>query len=204
MSTNTYFFVDGSSLLADISRINKTKPIVSDKKFSISTFYLHFSRNRKYQHLVGNGYRRFSIYFVNGENRIDNKLIIPDFREPNKIEDFNINYCGKKMEGSRKVDKWLADNNPPQFMKDRFHKSEKAVDTQICCDALQLAANKKLDRLFLYTNDYDFMPLIDVLKNMGVNISLFRLIQDNVNSELVNNFDSFSVPDEKALIDMFK
>ena len=69
---------------------------------------------------------------------------------------------------------WIQKKNPPKSVRDRLHRTEKAVDTQICCDALELAVKGRLDRLFLYTNDYDFLPLCNALKAAGSNISLFR------------------------------
>ena len=76
-----------------------------------------------------------------------------------------------------------------------MHRSEKAVDTQICCDVLQVAAAGRLDRLLLYTNDYDFVPLCITLRQLGLNISLFKLVAERINKELVNVCDSFTVPD---------
>lgn len=70
---------------------------------------------------------------------------------------------------------------------------EKGVDTQICCDALELAAHGKLDRLFLYTNDADFIPLCETLRHLGVNIHLHRLFGAGVNRALVKNCDVFTV-----------
>ena len=67
-----------------------------------------------------------------------------------------------------------------------MYRAEKAVDTQLCADALQLAAVGKLDRLFLYTNDYDFAPLCRALRNLGRNVNLFRLQPLNINRELAS------------------
>ena len=53
------------------------------------------------------------------------------------------------------------------------------------------------------TNDYDFMPLIDVLKTLGVNITLIKLNSLPVNKELVENCDSFCVPDKQELLTLF-
>jgi len=83
------------------------------------------------------------------------------------------------------------------------NKSEKAVDTQICCDALQLASYGRLDRLFIYTNDYDFVPLCQTLKSMGSNISLFRLQEKKINKNLVQECDSFSVVPVDQLSSLF-
>jgi uncharacterized LabA/DUF88 family protein len=196
---NNYFFIDGSCLLGDIKRL-KSSIEFKNKKFNIDNFYQHFSTHYRQ---FGSGYRRFTIYFVNGENRIKDQLILPNFKLPNQIEDFHVKYCGKKISGTKRVETWVNKSNPPRYVMDRFNKSEKAVDTQICCDALQLAAVNRLDRLFLYTNDYDFMPLIEVLKALGVNVSLIKLSSTAVNKDLVENSDSFCVPDKAQLKTMF-
>ena len=197
---NNYFFVDGSCLLGDIKRIKSSSHELRNKKFNIDNFYKHFvTMYPQFAH----GYRRFTIYFVTGENRIKDQIIIPNFKTPNQIEDFHVKYCGKKISGTKRVETWLNKTNPPQYVMDRFNKSEKAVDTQICCDALQLAAVNRIDRLFLYTNDFDFMPLIGVLKALGVNVNLMKLSSTAVNKDLVENSDSFCVPDKAQLMTMF-
>ena len=61
---------------------------------------------------------------------------------------------------------------------------------QICCDALQLAATGKLERLFLYTNDFDFVPLCRTLRQLGANINLFRLRERGVNVALAEECDA--------------
>ena len=199
---NNYLFVDGSCLLGDIKRIKSKMPALKDKKFCLLSFYKHFTGG-EYRKYLSEGYRRFTIYFVNGEHRTKDQMEIPNFKEPNLIEDFHIKYCGKKVSGAKRVDSWIEKNSPPQYIMDRFNKSEKAVDTQICCDALQLAAVNRLDRLFLYTNDFDFMPLINVLKTLGVNATLIRLTDAAVNKDLVENSDSFCVPEHSRLEKMF-
>ncbi|MBT3011224.1 MAG: NYN domain-containing protein [Candidatus Thiodiazotropha sp. (ex Lucina pensylvanica)] len=201
--SNTYLFVDGSSLLGDLHRLRQKKPDLKGRKLDLLKFCNHFVHG-PYQAFVGEGYKRFSIYFVKGENRLTEHIILPKFTTPDIVEDVHIRYCGKRLQGSKKLQDWMNNENPPQYVLDRFGKSEKAVDTQICCDALQLASNNRLDRLFIYTNDFDFMPLFDTLKSMGANISLFRLTKDKVNKALVENADSFHVPKAEALEAMFE
>ncbi len=203
MNSNTYFFVDGACLLGDISRLKKSDKTLNDKKFCLQSFCKHFGYENYLQFTEG-GYKRFTVYFVNGEKRVKEQLLVPNFKVPNVVEDFHIKYCGKKITRSERVDDWLNRNSPPQYMLDRFNKSEKAVDTQICCDALQLAANDKIDRLFLYTNDFDFMPLFDVLKSLGINVNMFRLTSDLINGKLVENSDSFCTPEPDSLKELFK
>lgn len=199
---DNYYFIDGSSLLGDISRLWKRKKEFGNQKLDIDRFYRYFT-GPDYRHLTSGGYRRFTIYFVTGERRSDTLTILPSFKSPNNIEDFHIRYTGRKIPRSQRVEDWLDLKKPPLYVMDRFNKSEKGVDTQICCDALQLAASSKLDRLFLYTNDSDFIPLIDTLKSMGSNVSLISLFNEGTNVELIKNSDSYSVPSSTKLRNLF-
>ena len=196
-----YFFVDGSSLLSDVANIKKTKAFNS-KKLDLLLFAKSFHGPRLH-HLHSGSYKRFVFYFVDNETRIKKDLILPQFETPDVVRDVHIKYCGKKVKGGVSVDRWIAKNKPPRRVLERLHKSEKAVDTQICCDALQLAGSGQLERLFLYTNDYDFLPLCKIIATMGANISLFRLAQKNVNKDLVKECDSFSVIPSNELITVF-
>ncbi len=197
-----YFFVDGSSLLSDVATIKKRKDFHS-KKLDLLPFVESFSGPRL-RHLHRNSYKRFVFYFANNEMRIKKDLILPQFDTPDAASDVHIKYCGKKVKGGASVDRWIAKNKPPKCVLERLHKSEKAVDTQICCDALQFAALGQLERLFLYANDYDFIPLCKIIKSMGANISLFRLEAKNVNKDLVKECDTFSVVPSRDLITIFK
>ena len=194
MSTldKTYFFVDGSSLIADIKQIQKSNPELINKKLSIVNFVEYFTSNR-FERLVGSGYKRFTVYFVNNDERINKYFILPNVSNPGEVEDVYVKYCGKRIKGSKSAYKWLESKNPPKSVFEIINKSEKAVDTQICCDALSLSCYDRLDRLFLYTNDFDYSPLCEELKRNGSNISLFRLSKRNINTELVKHCDSFSV-----------
>ena len=202
MPANNYFFVDGSSLIKDIVSIKKSIPELSDKKLDIIKFSKCFTGARL--DILHSGiYKRFVVYFVAQENRINDNIIIPDFIIPGQVEDLQIKTCGKKLKRGAAVDRWISENNPPIKVLERLTKSEKAVDTQICCDALQLATNGRLDRLFIYTNDYDFIPLCQTLKSMGANISLFKLQAKGVNKELARECDSFNDVPENELNSMF-
>lgn len=199
---NNYFFVDGASLLSDVTNIKKRKVFFS-KKLVLKDFVYYFTDPR-FRHLHYKSYKRFVFYFVNNEKRIKKDLILPQFDKPNEAIDIHIEYCGKKVKGGAFVDRWIAKNKPPKRVLEQLHKTEKAVDTQICCDALQLAALGKLERLFLYTNDSDFVPLCKTIKTMGANISLFKLEEKNVNKDLIEECDSFSVVWKTELITVFK
>jgi len=202
MSENNYFFVDGSSLITDVIAIKKSERELASKKLDITKFVKVFF-GREFLSLHSGSYKRFVIYFVIHENRIDDNIIIPSFHKPGGIEDLYIKYCGKRIKGGSAINNWISRYNPPNNVLERLNKSEKAVDTQICCDALQLASYGRLDRLFIYTNDYDFAPLCQTLKSMGSNISLFRLHEKKINKDLAKECDSFSVVPADRLSSLF-
>lgn len=149
-------------------------------------------------------YRRFVFYFALGDDRTKQKLIIPDTNKPGEISDVRIEFCGKKINKSKSAEQWLMDNNAPDFVLAHTHRSEKAVDTQICCDALQLAETGKLDRLFLYTNDSDFIPLFRTLRQLGSNINLFRITAERTNKDLTSECDALHAMPSALLASAFK
>jgi uncharacterized LabA/DUF88 family protein len=204
MSTfdRTYYFVDGSSLIADIKKIHRSNPELINKKLSVINFVNYFTGIR-FESLVGGGYKRFTIYFVNNDERIKRLFILPNIANPGETNDVYIKYCGKRIKGSKAAYRWLEEHNPPKSVLEIMNKSEKAVDTQICCDALSLSCYDRLDRLFLYTNDFDYSPLCEELKRNGSNISLFRLFKENINTDLAKGCDSFSVVEPKDLNTLF-
>ena len=189
---DTYYFVDGSSLIADIKKLYQSNKNLSNKKLSVIEFSQYFTGSR-FMHLSGQGYKRFTIYFVSNDERVQEFFALPNYRNPGVIEDIHIKYCGKRVRGSKSAYRWIERNNAPRSVLEILNKSEKAVDTQICCDALSLSCHNNLGRLFLYTNDYDYLSLCEALKINGTNISLFKLSKEGVNTSLVENCDSFSV-----------
>lgn len=198
----TYYFVDGSSLIADIKYLRRINPGLKNKKLSIVNFVNYFT-GHTFRSLMGDGYKRFTIYFVNNDQRINDFFILPNITNSLECNDVYIKYCGKRIIGSKSASKWIEKNNPPKAVLDLLSKSEKAVDTQICCDALSLSCYNRLDRLFLYTNDFDYFPLCEAIKRNGSNISLFRLTKKTINSDLVKECDSFSVVEPHALEGLF-
>jgi len=202
MPENNYFFVDGSSLITDVIAIKKSEKELMPKKLDLIKLYQYFC-GEEFDALHSGIYKRFVVYFVIHEDRINDNIIIPSFHKPGVVEDLQIKDCGKRIKGGSAIDNWISKHSPPNNVLDRLNKSEKAVDTQICCDALQLASYGRLDRLFIYTNDYDFVPLCQTLKSMGANISLFRLREKAINKALVRECDSFSVVQVDKLSSLF-
>lgn len=195
---NNYFFVDGSALLGDIVRARRDLSLPSDARIILSMFASYFASGR-FGEFHGAGYRRFVFYFVQADERLQSLVVLPDPTVPGAVVDLRIEYCGKRIRQFEQAHQWLEAHGAPESVCECLYRSEKAVDTQICCDALQLAATGKLDRLFLYTNDFDFIPLCRSLRQLGSNINLFRLRGDNVNSALVNECDAFHVMDDLFL-----
>ncbi|MCA9602382.1 MAG: NYN domain-containing protein [Polyangiales bacterium] len=199
---NNYFFVDGSSLLADVKTLREQDPRLAELKFNISAM-VDFFAGSGLHHYHENSYRRFVFYFAKGDDRTETILKLPEHARPGAVRDVRIEYCGKRIRAKEEVHEWLRENKAPQHVIDAAHRAEKAVDTQICCDAMQLAAFSKLDRLFLYSNDSDFVPLCRSLRALGININLIRLTEDRVNHELVCECDAFDVMEKYALDSAF-
>ena len=201
---NNYFFVDGSSLIADVTKLRSSKAAFGNRRLDLSKFALYFSVTTC-RELHGNMFKRFVFYFASGDPRVPQIFLIPNLRSSGVMVDVSIQYCGKRLRKSALVEDWIRTKKPPGPVLDRLHRSEKAVDTQICCDAMQLVANGALDRLFLYTNDYDYVPLCRALKQQGANISLIRLHGVKLNKELRAECDSFNIVEkDDALQKMFE
>jgi uncharacterized LabA/DUF88 family protein len=195
---NNYFFVDGSALLGDIRRARVDLGINATAKLNLKKFSAYFT-GHQFREFIGGGYRRFVFYFVQDDERLRSFVELPDFSQPGEVSDLRIEYCGKRIPQFEKAKKWLEDNSAPDSVSECLYRSEKAVDTQICCDALQLAGTGKLDRLFLYTNDYDFVPLCRSLRQLGSNVSLFRLRGIGANAALICECDAFHEMDERTV-----
>ncbi len=189
--TNNYFFVDGSALLSDIRAIRNANEPLHGRLFVITRLADYFTGER-FDKFHSGQWRRFVFYFVQGDDRLKQDLVLPDPTVPGEIIDLRIEHCGKRIKQFALAKEWLEENKGPDYVSDCLYRSEKAVDTQICCDALQLAARDKLERLFLYSNDYDFVPLCKCLRSLGVNINLIRLSVGNVTKELVKECDAYT------------
>ena len=195
---NNYFFVDGSALLGDIRRARTELGLAATVTLDLTGFAAYFTSGR-YREFLDGGYRRFVFYFVRDDDRLRSFGRIPNFSRPGEVSDLRIEYCGKRIQQFEQAKKWLEEKSAPESVRECLYRTEKAVDTQICCDALQLAATGKLDRLFLYTNDFDFIPLCRSLRQLGANINLFRLRGTEVNAALAAECDAFHEMDEGTI-----
>jgi hypothetical protein len=74
----------------------------------------------------------------------------------------------------------------------------------MCCEALRLASTARLERLFLLTNDGDFIPLCRTLRDFGANISIIRLSDVTLpNADLLREADSYDLVAADFLDRMF-
>ena len=195
---DNHLFVDGSALLGDIRRTRRALGLPADSRLKLTELARYFT-GKNFSQFHGDGFRRFTFYFVADDERLRANVVLPEVTVPGAIEDLRIEYCGRQIRQFGQAREWLEQKGAPDFVKECVYRSEKAVDTQICCDALQLAANRRLDRLFLYTNDFDFVPLCRTLRQLGCNTNLFRLRAESVNADLVQECDAFHVVDAQSL-----
>ena len=146
MRGDNYFFVDGSALIADVVSYKRDQDLPNDSKFSLTSFARYFTQ--AFPTLMGGGYRRFVFFFADKDERVEKVFVLPEFTKPGAFEDLRIEWCGRRLAKSAEVEEWISEHNPPPSVMDKLQRSEKAVDTQICCDALQLVAQGAMDRLF--------------------------------------------------------
>jgi len=211
---NNYLFFDGSSLIAQIRNLwrspqfnrRKLKPL-DLVEFLVTgignSSLIDFVERRGSSEFFRKGlpYKRAIFYFANGDGQIEIYLEMPAVTTPRLVRDVNFKSCGKKLPHSSEFDEWVE--QVPDKFSERVSRSEKGVDIQICCDALHLAAAGHVDRLFLLTNDSDFVPLCERLKDLGANVSLMRLPGRPVNTDLAAACDGYYEVPEKELERLF-
>ncbi len=159
---------------------------------------------RALRDLHAGSYKRVTFYFpIGDETAVDDYLVVPDHKKPGEIRDIHFKFCGQKLKKSAEFSEFVETTVPPKF-KDRFSKSEKGIDIEICCDAFKLASASRLERLFLFTNDDDFIPFCRMIKEYGANISIIHL-SDTVtrNVSLLREVDSYDVVPRPELQRMF-
>lgn len=197
-----YFLIDGSALLAQIRFLRKEGVVSATAKLCPLALIHYF--HMKLHDLHGGSFKRAVFYFPTGdEENVGRHMIVPDHKVPGVVRDLSFKYCGHKLKKSAKFDD-LVESIPSEF-KSRFNKSEKGIDIEICCDAFKFAALKSLDRIFLLTNDSDFVPLCKTLKDFGANVSLIHLSEYNsLNGDLIHEVDTFDVVEKTSLTTVFK
>ncbi len=202
VTQTNYFFIDGSALTAQIRQLQRADASFVGRKLCPREFTLYFIRALPDLH--GGSYKRITFYFPRGdETAIENYLVVPDHRRPREIRDLSFKFCGHKLKKSAEFERFVEEQVPSKF-HDRFAKSEKGIDIEMCCDALRLASASRIERLFLLSNDGDFIPFCRTLKEFGANISIIHL-SDIVapNGDLLREADSYDVVPPVALQQMF-
>lgn len=196
-----YYFIDGSALLSQIRTLWKNDPVFNWRRLDPLKFinYLAIS----FPDLGSANYKRAEFYFPRGEHNLDAHMVMPKTTAPGLVRDVHFKNCGEKLDRSTAYEAWLE--TVPLQWKDRCVKSEKGVDIEICCDALRLGSSGKMDRLFLLTNDRDFIPLCKTLKDFGVNVSLIHLSSfTNPNKLLTDECDSYDLFKSEFLEEIFE
>ena len=197
-----YFFIDGSALMAQIRQLQRAHPQFRKRRLCPQEFLAHQMRTNHDLHR--GSYKRATFYFANGDDaNINEYLVAPDHKLPGMIRDIHFKFCGHKLKKSAEFDKFVEESVPPKFQS-RFSKSEKGIDIEMCCDALRLASAARLERLFVLTNDSDFIPLCRTIKEFGANISIIHLSSSNPpNAELLREADSYDIVPTDRLNQMF-
>jgi uncharacterized LabA/DUF88 family protein len=197
-----YFFIDGSALTSQIRQLRRADPSFKDRKLCPKRLMDYLMHNL--QELHDGQYKRITFYFpVGDEATIEEYLVVPDHRQPGEVRDLHFKFCGQKLKRSAEFNEFVETKVPAKF-QDRFSKSEKGIDIEICCDGLKLASASRLERLFLLTNDDDFVPFCRAIKEFGANISIIHL-SDTVarNVSLLREADSYDVVPRANLQQMF-
>jgi uncharacterized LabA/DUF88 family protein len=188
---NNYFFIDGSALTSQIRIIQRRNAQFRKRRLIADQLLKYYCASL--QELGTQEFKRATFYFAKGDEvAIEEWIVVPEFHKPGAVRDIHFKYCGHKLKRSGPFAEFVA-TVPPEW-QDRFSKSEKGVDIELCCDALKLAGASRMDRLFLMTNDDDFLPLCRTLKEFGANVSLIHL-HDLIspNLSLVAETDSYDV-----------
>ncbi|MGY3077113.1 hypothetical protein ACVWZZ_003484 [Bradyrhizobium sp. LM6.10] len=176
ISTANYFFIDGSALTAQIRHLRRTDSSFLGRRLCPQLLTRHFMISLRELH--AGSYKRVTFYFpIGDETAVEDYLVMPDHDKPGEIRDMHFKFCGQKLKKSKEFAEFVETQVPNQF-KDRFSKSEKGIDIEICCDAFKLASASRLDRLFLLTNDDDFIPFCRTMKEYGANVSIIHLSED--------------------------
>jgi uncharacterized LabA/DUF88 family protein len=197
-----YFYIDGSALTAQTRQLWRAEPSLRGRKLCPRRFIDYLIDALPDLH--SNEYKRITFYFPRGdEAAIEDFLALPDHKRPGEVRDLHFKFCGYKLKKSAEFDKFVEEHVPPKF-HDRFAKSEKGIDIEICCDALKLASASRVDRLFLFSNDGDFIPFCRALKEFGANISIIHLSPIvNPNGDLLREADSYDVVPNARLQELF-
>src|SRR6476660_8320115 len=105
---NNYFFIDGSSLTAQIRQLWRAQPTFRKKKLCAKRFIGHLMVSLTELH--GASYKRAIFYFPRGdETSVEDFLIIPDYKIPGAVRDLSFKFCGNKLKKSAEFDKFVEE-----------------------------------------------------------------------------------------------
>ena len=202
--TDNYYVFDGSALCAQIRTLRKRNRTFEGRKLDPVQYVNYLHRSGSLADLHGGQFKRATFYFPKGdEDAAADYLRMPKLNTPGLIRDIHFKYCGEKIKGSKPFARWVETTVPPRW-QDRVSKSEKGIDIEICCDALKLVSVSRLNRLFLLTNDADFVPLCRTLKELGTNVSLLFLSEfQRPNEALLREADTYDVVPVAQLQSLF-
>jgi uncharacterized LabA/DUF88 family protein len=197
-----YFFIDGSALTAQIRVVQRLDKSYKDRRLCPKRFIAYYAD--ALHNLVGGEYKRATFYFpIGDEQTAEEYLEMPDHKKPGEIRDIHFKFCGQKLKKSGEFLEFVETQVPDKW-KDRFSKSEKGIDIEMCCDAFRLASAGRIDRLFLLSNDDDFIPFCRTIKEFGANISIVHL-SDLIppNQSLLRAADTYDVVQKQHLQQLF-
>lgn len=197
-----YFFIDGSALTSQIRQLRRHDESFNGRKLCPRRMIFHMVSALHV--LTGGEFKRATFYFPTGdETSAAEYLDMPDHAKPGEVRDVHFKFCGKKLKRTAGLAEFVETNVPPKW-RDHFNKSEKGIDIEICCDALKLASAGRIERLFVLTNDDDFIPLFRTIKEFGANISVIHL-SDVVskNESLLREADTYDVISMEMLSQVF-
>jgi uncharacterized LabA/DUF88 family protein len=193
-----YFMIDGSALCSQIRQIWREDNEMRNRRLCPRQLIDYCMMNHSDLH--GNSYKRAVFYFARGdETEIEKYIVLPNFKNPGEVRDLNIIFAGHKLKKSAEFDSFVEEKVPSKF-QDRFQKSEKGIDLQICCDAFKLLTRSDVERFTILTNDGDFIPFLQTVKEFGCNVSLLNVSPYlNPNVALVREADSYDCLAEEHL-----
>jgi uncharacterized LabA/DUF88 family protein len=197
-----YFFIDGSALTAQIRLLKRADKSFADRKLCPKRLIAHYAEAMS--DLSSQEFKRATFYFpIGDEQTAEEYLVMPDHRTPGEIRDLHFKFCGQKLKKSAEFTEFV-ETQVPEKWKDRFSKSEKGIDIEMCCDAFKLASAARLERLFLFTNDDDFIPFCRMIKEFGANISIIHLTARLApNHSLLQAADTYDVVSSQHLQQLF-
>lgn len=188
--------------MAQIRQLQRSQPQFRKRKLCPKKFIDYQMHNLSDLH--GGSYKRAIFYFANGDDaNVNDYFLTPNHNIPGEIKDLYFKFCGHKLKKSTEFDDFVEKCVPAKFQS-RFSKSEKGVDIEMCCDALRLASKAQVDRLFLLTNDGDFIPFCRTIKEFGTNVSIIHLSAASPpNSDLLREVDSYDVVGDEFMEHIF-